>query len=165
MGRIDQLTFQCTLLGVTLVLDVHLESHLLLFGDIYERLSVPVTQSWAVCFTHDNDIEHSDIISPLVRQKGDHPSPKSLNLFERSIVCHIERKRFRHFRAPAEINDELAVQHDVRRLDQCVVPVQENGAEESDFLNGVGVHIELNPVANIIRMFDEKENDAGQNFG
>ena len=116
-------------------------------------------------FTHDHDIKHSDIISPLIRQKADHPLPKGLNLLKRSVVRHIERKRFRHFRAPAEINDERAVQNDIRRLDRCIVPIQEDGAEESNFLDGVDDLIELDPVANIIRMLDEEENDACQDFG
>jgi hypothetical protein len=116
-------------------------------------------------FTQDRDIEHSDIISPLVRQVGDHPSPQSLNLLERSVIRHIERKRLGHFSAPAEINDELAVQNDVRGLDQCVTPIQEDGTKESDFLDGVGVLINLDSVTNIIWMLDEEENDAGQDFG
>lgn len=116
-------------------------------------------------FTHDRNIKHSDIISPLIRQKGDHPSSERFDLLERSLICHIERKRFGHFWAPAEINDELAVQHNVRRLDQRVVTVQEDSAEKSDFLDGVSVLSDHDPVTNIVWMLDEEENDTSQDFG
>lgn len=114
--------------------------------------------------THDRYIEHSDIISPLIGQESNHPPTKSLDLLKRGVVRHIERKRLRHFWASAEVNEELGVQYGVRGLNQCVVPVQENGAEESDFLDGVHILIDLDPVTNIIGVFNEQEDDAGQDF-
>ena len=40
----NQLTLQCALLSIALVLDVYLEAHFFLIGDIYKSSSVPVTQ-------------------------------------------------------------------------------------------------------------------------
>lgn len=50
-------------------------------------------------------------------------------------------------------------------MDQCVVAVQENCAEEPDFLDGVSVVIDLDPVTDIIRVLNEEEDDTGQDFG
>jgi hypothetical protein len=40
-----------------------------------------------------------------------------------------------------------------------------NGAKQPDFLDGVDVFTDLDPITNIIRMFDEEEDDTGQDFG
>lgn len=105
--------------------------------------------------TYDCHIEHSDIISPLIGQESNHPPSKSLDLLKRGVVCHVKRERIRHFWAPTEVNEELAVQYGVRSLNQCVVSVQENGAEESDFLDSEDILIDLDPVTNIVGVFNE----------
>lgn len=43
--------------------------------------------------------------------------------------------------------------------------VQEDGAEQSDFPNGVDVLVDLDPVTNIVGMLDEEEDDTSQDLG
>jgi hypothetical protein len=56
------------------------------------------------------------------------------------------------------------VEDDVWGLNNAALRIEENGAEKSDFLYGVGVFQNTDPVTHIERMFDKEENYAGQYF-
>ena len=43
--------------------------------------------------------------------------------------------------------------------------VQEDGAEQPDFPDGVDVIVDLDPVTDIVGVLDEKEDDTGQDLG
>lgn len=44
------------------------------------------------------------------------------------------------------------------------IGVNEYGAQKVDFLNDIMLFIDLNSVANIVRMLDEQKDDASQHF-
>jgi len=56
------------------------------------------------------------------------------------------------------------VQLAIRGLYETRVGIQENGRKEPDFLHGVCIALEDDPVANIEWVFDKQKNDACQHF-
>ena len=61
--------------------------------------------------------------------------------------------------------DEVRIEDSVGGLHKAGVTVQEDGAEEPNFLHGVGNLVDFNPVADIVRVLNEQEDDTHEHFG
>ena len=61
----------------------------------------------------------------------------------------------------------LSIEHSIRRLDKTCVAIEEDRAEKPDLLHGVRLLVlpQRNPVADVVRVLDEQEDDTREDFG
>jgi hypothetical protein len=65
----------------------------------------------------------------------------------------------RPFPLNTHMNTYRVADHRIRRLHRRAVLVEEDSAEQPDFLNGVVHSVERDPITDVVRVLDEQEDD------